>query len=252
MKLKAILFIGFAAILSSCSYEPGATGQSVNSPFKKDFTASYDISSVDTAGTGHTADAILTAGRVSAQEITVDTGVTYKGKSGVARIVTFTTPTPDTNYFYQDANGNLYRYNFGFTILNQFPYLVTAFGSNIDVGWVLAAKMNSTNGTTWTARDNDTLTIQGFNVPVVLSSQGIVLADTTFTIGTSQVKAKHMRNTVTATAIGFVENGEAVIDSYYSADLGAVVEDYFHHVNLAGQLLNQQAQGKFKIMTSHQ
>jgi hypothetical protein len=241
--------------LSSCKYDPVTTptnNYTAKLSFKKDFHANYDVSVVDTADvSGNNGDKILGNTRTSVQEIIVDTGITYKGKDHVTRIVAFMTPNPnDTNYFYQDANGDLYRYNFGFTILNQFPYLVNAIGSPVDVGWVLAAKITANEGTQWAAK-SDSVLVQFAGIEVYLTSQGIMMGDTTFTIGTEQIKARHARNTVTAKTAGNEEHGSVVIDSYYSTDINAVVEDFFRHVSLSGALLNQQAQGKLKLMTSH-
>jgi hypothetical protein len=80
------------------------------------------------------------------------------------------------------------------------------------------------------------------------------MADTTFIVGTETIKAHHARNTVTATALGGAptgQSGKAIIDSYYSTDINAAIEDFYRHVTLTGHPLSQQAQGKFKIMTSH-
>ena len=78
-----------------------------------------------------------------------------------------------------------------------------------------------------------------------------MMKDTSFIIGLDTIPARHARNTVTANAAGGLEHGQVIIDSYYSTKINAVVEDFFRHVSLSGSLLNQQAQGKLKIMTSY-
>jgi len=250
---------GITAILSSCSSSsdttpPDTTGPTAKMNFKKDFHSQYDIFVVDSAdASGNNGDRILGSTRVSAPEIIVDTALSFMGKTNVVRIVTFMTPPAlnDTNYFYQDPNGDLYRYNYGFSILNQFSYLVQAIGSPVDVGWVLAAKMTSKEGTTWVAK-TDSVLIQQFNIPVYLTSQATMLSDTTFLVDTSHVKARHVQHIITAKAgNGVAQDGKVIIDSYLSTDINAVVEDFFRHVKLSGQLLNAQAQGKLKIMTSY-
>jgi len=220
--------------------------------FKLQLHSFYDLFVVDTAdASGSNPDKILTNTRKNFQEIIVDTGLTYMGKNHVARVVfydTTLTPPNETYYFYQDPNGDLYRYNFGFNLLNQFTFLTQLIGSQVDVGWVLAAKMTSAEGTKWTAR-TDSVLIQAYNTEVYLVSQGQMLADTVFLVGAESIKARHSRNVVTASTAGGAETGNVVIDSYYSTDAGEIVEDFYRHVTLAGQLLNQQAQGKLKIMT---
>lgn len=266
----SVSFIALAAFLSSCSYNPGPTVVPIDTThnskltFKKDFDARYDIFLVDTAKNGNNADHINLTDSVkkNIEEKIIDTTRSLTDKNGITKnhvavIVTYTNPpgsSQDTNYFYQDPNGDLYRYNFGFSILNQFTYLTQAIGSNVDVGWVLAAKMASAEGTTWVAR-TDSVLIQSLGIWVYLSSQGQMMADTSFLVGTETIKARHSRNTVTATAAGGAstggESGIVMIDSYYSAAINAVVEDFFRHVTLSGSLLKQQAQGKFKILTTH-
>ncbi len=246
-------FIAATAFLSSCSYNPGSTVPPSGTPldFKKAFNGNYDIFVVDTAdANGNNPDKIISTSKISVSDIVADTGLTYQGKSHVTKIMTYQGNTlTDSNYYYQDPNGDLYRYNFGFNILNQFTYLTQAIGSNVDVGWVLASKMISPTGTTWVAR-TDSVLIQSFNVWVYLSSQGEMMADTTFLIGTQTVKARHARNIVNASAAANLANGQAIVDSYYSSDINAVVEDFFRHVKLTGGI-NQQVQGQLKIMTSH-
>lgn len=249
--------IGVTAILSSCSSSsttpPPDTTPTAKLDFKNDFHAVYDISIVDTAdASGNNGDMILGSTRKPVSIIVTDTNnIIFKGKTGVALIVTYDGQIPiDSEYFYQDPNGDLYRYNFGFSILNQFSTLTQAIGNNVDVGWVLAAKMTSAENTTWVAR-TDSVLIQSFNLQVYLTSQAQMMRDTIFFIGSDTVKARHARNTVTADAAGGLEHGQVIIDSYYSTEINAVVVDFFRHVKLSGSLLNQQAQGKFKIMTSH-
>ncbi len=249
-------FIGTSAFISSCSYNPGSTPPSTTPTallnFKLQVHSSFDVTVVDTAdANGNNPDRILANTRKNFQEIIVDTALTYMGKFPVARIIFFdTTLTPknDTGYFYQDPNGDLYRYNFGFSILNQFTALTQFIGSQVNVGWVLAAKMTSAEGTQWVAR-TDSVLVQAYNLEVYLSSQGRMMADTTFLVGTETIKARHSRNVVTASAGSGSQTGNVVIDSYYSTDIGEVVEDFFRHVSLSGSFLNQQAQGKLKILT---
>jgi hypothetical protein len=263
-KLRFLTLTGLVvatAFLSSCSYDPGTTNNpTAKMNFKKGFHSQYDIFVVDTADkNGSNPDHRLDGTRINVQEIVIDTGITYPSagidiKSHVASITTYMpAPTPnETNYLSQDPNGDLYRYNFGFSILNQFPYLVQIVGGNVDEGWVLAAKLTSAVGTKWVAKIDTILISAGFAVNLL--SQGEMMADTSFVVGSQTIKTRHARNTVTATALGGAPVGESalvIIDSYYSTDINAVVCDFFRHVSLFGSQYNQQAQGKYKTMTSH-
>jgi hypothetical protein len=254
--LPAAAVLGAIGFLAACNYNPGSTPPPSGTPldFKVLFHGNYDTFVVDTAdANGNNPDVILGSSKIPVSDIVTDTGLTYQGKTHVAKIITYlanTNTAVDSNYFCQDPNGDLYRYNFGFSILNQFTFLTQAIGSNVDVGWVLAAKTTSSNGTSWVARTTDSVLIQSFNIWVYLSSQGEMLADTTFIVGTETIKARHARNTVLASAAANVASGKVIVDSYYSSDINAVVEDFFRHVKLTG-LINQQVQGKFKILTSH-
>ncbi|MFI5264602.1 MAG: hypothetical protein ACHQM6_08815, partial [Candidatus Kapaibacterium sp.] len=225
----------------------------------------YDITIVDTAINGNNPDHLTDSVRKDVQEKIIDTtkSITDKNsvtKNHVAVSITFSHPIPpnpagtaqDTDYLYQDPNGDLYRYNFGFSILNQFPFIVQIAGGNVDVGWVLAAKLTSSVGTKWVAK-TDTVIISG-GLSIYLLSEGEMMADTSFVLGTQTIKTRHARNTVTATALGGAPVGETatvILDSYYSTDINAVVCDFFRHVTLIGSQYSKQAQGTFKVMTSY-
>jgi len=56
-------------------------------------------------------------------------------------------------YFYQDPNGDLYRYNFGFSILNQFPFTGSGNWRACRCWLGFGGKMTSASGTTWVARN---------------------------------------------------------------------------------------------------
>ncbi|MEI8134019.1 MAG: hypothetical protein WCH46_02940 [bacterium] len=250
------------SLFTSCKYSPSTPGETHTTDsgfvFKKQFTANYDFYIVDTAdNSGNNGDKIISTSRVSHAEIVVDTGLTYIGKSHVARVVTFDatlTPPNDTNYFCLETNGDLYRYNFGFNILNQFPFLVAAIGQKIDEGWVLVAKMNAASGTTFTAKSEDSIAISFLNVKVHLSSTGTMLNDTTIYIGSDTLLCRHARHhvitTVPKTDIG-EEHADGYVDTYISPKLGAFPIDFYHATKLDGTITKSQAQGKFKIMTTH-
>src|ERR1041385_8246716 len=114
MKKLSVFILGMctAILFSSCSSStsPGTTTTAPKMNFKKGLHAQYNIFAVDTADkNGNNADLIV-GDPTPVSEITVDTGLTYRGKSHVALVVTYdknSTPK-DSNYFYQDANGDLY------------------------------------------------------------------------------------------------------------------------------------------------
>ena len=262
--MKKLYFAAFialtasAALLSSCSYNPGPnvvpadTTYSKQVKFTKAHTSYYDISQVDTADVnGNYADQIVGSTRVNVQEIVIDTGLQYKGKTNVTKIVTYTTPT-DTNYFYTDpANGNLYRYNFGFSTLNQNGILTNALGQQIDVGWVLCSKPGASVGTTWQAAF-DSINIPSYNLTVYVKSIATTKKDTAITVGNYTLKATHVQFLVTATTpTGSLANetGSVIVDSYLAPDIGEVAIDFFRHTKLSGNIINTQTRGSFKILT---
>lgn len=258
-----------AALLSSCSYNPGPnvlpadTTHNSKLTIKQDFKARYDIYVVDTSKNGNNADIISPDSvKKNIEQIVIDTTRSLTDKNGITKnhvavVITYINPQgspQDTGYFYQDPNGDLYRYNFGFSILNQYTFLTQNIGHNIDVGWVLVAKLSAAAGTTWIAK-SDTEQIQSPQINVFLKSVATMKADTNIVVGTETFKARHVQHVISAatpTGLGIDETGQVIIDSYMSADLGAVLIDFFRHSTLQGKLANSQTQGKFKIMTSYQ
>jgi len=261
-KLYLALLAAGVALISSCSYNgaattpPGATDSTLVT-FKTQFTANFDEFVVDTAhGNSGMGDTVLSDNRISVQDIVVDTGLTYKGYSHVAKVVTMQGSLAiDSDFYYQDPSGDLYRYNFGFKILNSYAVLVAAIGAPVDQGWILAARMKSASGTTWIAKQEDSIAVTFINgLYVHFSSSAQMLADTTIIVGTQSLKCRHARHHVIASVpqgqYGH-EAGDAYVDTYVCPALGAVPIDFYHHVVLAGSLTTSQAQGKFKLMTSH-
>src|SRR5947207_13258741 len=106
-KLSVLVFasvIAVSALFFSCKYDPTETPPTPTAKldFKKDFTAHYDISNVDTAGSGHTTDEILVAGRISVTDVVIDTAINnWKEKNHVVLITTFQNSVAiDSQYLY--------------------------------------------------------------------------------------------------------------------------------------------------------
>ncbi|HYM19526.1 MAG TPA: hypothetical protein VEW28_00815 [Candidatus Kapabacteria bacterium] len=256
------VFLAYSLLLTflvSCSSSTDNTGNNTNyTPIKMKFKtgsiAYYELLVIDTADAqGNNGDRIDTAGaQYNIQEMVLDTNRSYGGYSSGVTMNLFASSPRDTDYYYQDASGNLYRYNYGFSILNQqYPSLAIALGSPIDVHWVLVAKPGAPAGTTWTAV-SDSATFQSFgNIKVFLKDAATAMTDTTFIISTDTVKAVHVRHLVTAsTPAGTIAmNGQIVIDTYVSPELGFTVEDFFHHSKITSPLINSQQKGSLKLMT---
>jgi hypothetical protein len=251
-----------SGFLFSCSsgsgpnVTPADTTYSKKMIFTKDHHSQYDISQVDTAdASGNNGDLILGSTRVNVQEIVVDSGLIYKGRYNVTEIVTFSTP-PDTNYFYVDpSNGNLYRYNFGFSTLNQNGILLAVLGQQIDVGWVLCSKPGASVGTTWQAAyDSVAINYSGISLNVYIKSIATTKKDTSITVGLNTIKATHVQFNVTAatpTTFPYPETGSVLVDTYLAPDIGEVAIDFYHHSTLSGNLAKTQTRGSFKILTSY-
>lgn len=211
----------------------------------------YDQYIVDTAdAAGNNPDRLIPESKVVVTETVIDTGVTYDGKTNC----TIISSGSDSVIYSQAANGDLYRYNFGFDYLNSFPLLVLYVGHEINVKWVLVAKLTDQVGQTWVAA-KDSVFLASNGTYVYLQSNATQKADTTIEVMGVGVKCKHVQHVVTATATLNTSpliqaNGKDVIDTYISAELGATVWDYFRSATVTGAL-NAKAQGLWKIMTSH-
>jgi hypothetical protein len=251
-----LLSIGCTVLLASCSSKSDTGTNPPNyTPIKIQFKAGanayYEILAVDTANaSGNMGDQLDTVGaQYNVQDIVIDTNYTYHGKTGVTAVVTGTA-IPDTEYYYQSSNGDLYRYNYGFSIVNKdYPSLLIALGSPLDVGWVLVAKPGVSPGTTWTAVQ-DSQVFQSLGAKIYLSDVATAMNDTTFYVSKDTIKALHVRHIVTASAPSAYTSGTTIVDTYISAQYGLTVEDFFHHMAFSGVLLNKQAPGSYKLMTS--
>lgn len=254
---QRFLLVLFGALLigglQSCSSSSEPSNNSYTPKtvhFTQGLAARYDLYLVDTT-TATGSDAIL---QDSAQhnllETVIDTNSPYGGYSHVTRTYFAATP-PDSNYYYQDAAGNLYRYNYGFSRLNNYSFLVAALGGPVDVGWVLVAKPGSPAGTSWTAKKDSAVFQSLGNARIYLNDVATTMNDTTFKIGSESVPAIHVRHSVTATdATGLAFKGAIAIDTYISLELGITVEDFFRHSTISSPGFNSQARGSLKIMTS--
>lgn len=247
----AALALGSLQACSSSSTTPDTSYTPKIVHFTPGLTARYDLFLVDTAQ-GSTADSILAdSAQHNILETVLDTTTPYHGFTNVTRTY-FDAAPPDSNYYKQDAEGNLWRYNYGFSRLNNYSFLVASLGGPVDVGWVLVAKPGSPVGTSWTAK-NDSAIFQALgNVKIYLKDVATTMADTTFLIGTESIPTTHVRHLVTATDVtGAALRGSIAIDTYISVELGLTVEDFFRHsVIVANPFYNAQARGALKIMTS--
>ncbi len=260
MRLLAsgILLVFCTIILSSCGDSGGGGTSNTYTPvtvkFKQGFNGSYDLFLVDTADAqGNNGDHIINDSvQRNVQELVLSTSAAYPSANGNAVIsMLFNSAPPDSNYYYQDKDGFLWRYNYGFNILNKYSDLTNAIGGPVNVGWVLVAKPGAPSGTTWVGK-NDSANIQTpfGNVKVYLNDAAMALNDTSFVISDSTIKTTHVRHTVTATVQGISTTaGQIVVDTYLSSDLGMTVEDFFHHsvINYPTKI---QSRGSLKIMTN--
>lgn len=245
-----LLIAGLQSCSSSSS--PSGTDNSYTPKtvkFKQGFSATYDLFLTDTTSS----DPILQdSAQHNVVETVLDTNRFYGGFTHVTSTY-FASSPGDSNYYYQDAQGNLWRYNYGFSRLNSYSFLVAALGGPVDVHWVLVAKPGSPVGTTWVAK-NDSAIFQALgNAKIYLKDVATTMADSTFTIGGQSVPTTHVQHIVTATdASGVAFKGSISIDTYISTELGITVEDFFHHSTIASPTYNAKARGSLKIMTSHQ
>src|SRR5688572_10791543 len=223
--LSAFLSFLIAAGLTSCdssTSEPNTPEPTVlKFSAKKNGIFKYDSYIVDTSdAAGNNPDRLIPESKVVVTETVIDTGagVTYDGRSNC----TIVGSGSDSVIYSQDANGDLYRYNFGFDYLNSFPLLVLYVGHEINVKWVLVAKLTDQVGQTWVAA-KDSVFLASAGSYVYLQSTATQKADTTIQVMGAGVKCKHVQHVVTASAnlSGLPVNGKDVVDTYISAELGA-------------------------------
>ncbi len=235
--------------LNSCSTDTPSDNNNTYTVKKMKFTAGsshyFNLFLVDTADkSGNNGDKIIAdSAQYNRQELTIDTALTYKGFSNVTRMI-FASNQPDTNYYYQDASGNVWRYNYGFNILNKFQFLVNALGGPVDVGWVLVAKPGATDGTTWIGKSDSTI-VQSLGFKVYFTDNATVMNDTVITVSSDAITTQHIRHVILASTFG--TTGTVNIDTYVSPELGTTVMDFFHHSKIVGGY-NLQARGSQKIM----
>lgn len=249
--LSALFAFVIAAGLSSCDSggdAPTTEPTVLKFSAKKNGIFKYDSYIVDTSdASGNNPDRLIPESKVIVTETVIDTGKTYDGRSNC----TIVGSGSDSVIYSQDANGDLYRYNFGFDYLNSFPLLVLYVGHEINVKWVLVAKLTDQVGQTWVAA-KDSVFLASAGSYVYLQSTATQKADTTIQVMGAGVTCKHVQHVVTASAnlSGLPVNGKDVVDTYISAELGATVWDYFRSATVSGAM-NAKAQGMWKIMTSH-
>jgi len=248
----------FSAFVSSCGSTDGGTTPSTNytpTPvhFKQSEIAYYQLNIVDTAdASGNNLDRIIPDpdNPMMVEELVADTNVSFSGGIRATKTILASNP-PDTNFYYQDKDGNLFRYNYGFSKLNNYSFLVLALGKTVDVGWVLFAKPGAPAGTSWVAKKDSMLSAQYGKL--YLDDNATALADTTFKISDGQnfvdVKTTHVRHIVNGHTGGNEISGVIVVDFYFSPELGLTIRDLFHSSKLSG--LNLKTRGSEKLMVSY-
>ncbi|HET9137409.1 MAG TPA: hypothetical protein VFO76_12290 [Candidatus Kapabacteria bacterium] len=171
--MKNFFFLLLAAVVltvavSSCSSSSTETPPTTYTPtpvhFQQGKIARYDLYLIDTPSSdGSNIDHFVPdSTKYNLEEQVVDTAFAFPLGIKATKTVFASTP-PDTSYYYQDKDGNLFRYNYGFNTLNNFKDLILALGSPVDVGWVLIAKPGAPSGTTWLAK-KDSMRTGGFGI----------------------------------------------------------------------------------------
>jgi hypothetical protein len=246
-----------AAAISSCGSSGNDAPSTTYTPtpvhFQQGKIAYYDLNIVDTAdASGNNLDRIIPDpdNPAMVEEIVADTNVTtFANVSRATKTILASNPS-DTNYYYQDKDGFLWRYNYGFSKLNNYTFLVLALGRPVDVGWVLVGKPGAPAGTTWVAKKDSMMSPQYGKM--YLDDNATAMADTTFKVsngsGVVDVKAIHVRHIVNGHTAGNEVSGVIAVDFYYAPELGLTMRDLFHSSKLTG--LNLKTRGSEKIIVS--
>lgn len=229
--LFALLFgIGF---ISGCSCDdttsPPTTSTKTRLDFSSTTSARYETHLLDTANTaGQNYDQPVAGSSDTMTETIVSQNDPYMNKTGVVVVqhVYRSGRATDTTHYWQDANDDLYSYNYGLSFLNAFPGLKPYLTSEISSGWVLQAKMRASEGTKWEAF---TTTIP-LNTPlgaltVKLTDTATMQKDTTISLGSKSYIVKHVRHNIQPAS---PLSGSELIDTYVSGDLGETVINIIH------------------------
>lgn len=219
----AIAALLATASLQSCADDAAApTSDATKITFSQGATAKYSSTQLDTAESN--LNKSMTDGRDTLIQTTLATNLTYGDKTGVTMKANhyLAKDERDTTYYWQDADDNLYIYNFGLDLVNG-PTAQAILNQRIDAGWVLAANMKATANTSWTAIDKAiTLT----NIGVTATVKDVVTANgsTSLVIDGKTVSTKKFTHVVTATLpIPFGEAARAEIEVYVAAEYGGIV-----------------------------
>ena len=246
----AIVMMGLISSCGSSGDEPGGyTPTKVL--FKSGEIARYDLFLRDTAdkfGNNNDIQIPDPDNPNQVEEKVVDTAVPFMPNILATKMILASNP-PDTSYYYQDNDGNLWRYNYGFSKLNNYDFLVQNLGQQVNVGWVLVAKPGAPAGTTWVAK-KDSMNTSQFG-KLSLEDNATAMSDTMFSISNGlsfvQVNATHTRHIVNGHTDIPGLTAEIVVDFYFSPELGLTVRDVFHSSSI--ELLSLHTRGSEKIMT---
>jgi hypothetical protein len=226
--MKRIYTLAFAALLGaftlqSCASDPvdPPSGGATKITFTQGAKATYSSTQLDT--TESNLNKSMSEGRDTLVQTTLNTNLTYSEKTGVTMKANhyLAKNEHDTTYYWQDADDNLYIYNFGLDLVNG-PTAQAILNQRIDAGWVLAANMKATANATWTAVDKPVTLI---NLGITVTVKDVVTANgtTNLVIEGKSVATKKFTHVVTATAQLFGELAKAEIEVYVSADHGGIV-----------------------------
>ncbi len=186
----------------------------------------------------------------------VATNQTYMSMSNVTILVNHhskaNTPN-DTTYIAQDS-GNFWHYNYGLEAVNNNANIIKVIGSPVEVGWVLQAKLSAVAGDTWTAVNNQNLSIKIGSTPIAATAviKAVERSDTSISVQGSLVTAKHATDTVTLTASIFPNNPiVTTVDTYVAASVGVTLNIvHSAQVNLP-QLYNGPVEGSQSLLVGH-
>jgi hypothetical protein len=223
--MKNIYTLAIAALLAlttlqSCADDPVVPEQGLKITFTQNAKATFSYTQLDSAESN--LDHPMTTGADTLVQTTVATNMTFAGKTGVAMKVNhyLAKNELDTAYYWQDADNNLYIYNFGLDLING-PTAQAILNQRLDAGWILAAKMGATANASWTSIDT-TVTFVNLGFPATVKDVATANGTTNLTIAGATVATKKFIHTITANVLG-IEAARAEIELYISAENGGIV-----------------------------
>lgn len=225
LSISSLSLLAAMLVFSGCEKsDPIAppTGGNDKIEFVANSEAKFEVYMLDTA---QSAQNQRMANADTMHQTTLEGKAELEGKSATRRGNQYQRSNlADTVHVFQDANGDLYMYDFGLDLLNKDPVMQMGLGNQqVHFGWVLVSKMSASSGSTWLAADTSvTVNLGGLDINARILDNASTMSDTTFMLGTTSYAASRARHVITADIGGSVV-ASTVFEVTIVPELGGIV-----------------------------